>query len=316
MHLKLEGLNIAGSIKFKTALAMVEDLERRGIIRPETNTIIESSSGNLGVALSIVCCAKGYEFMCVTDPTASPGIADLIRAYGGRVVVITERDGQNGYLSNRIKYIERQVRAHPSMVWTNQYANPRNTLAHYRTTAREIHDQFPDLDVLFIGAGTTGTLTGCARYFGLHRPQVRIIAVDVVGSVTFGYPSGRRYIPGLGTSQRPEIASLDYVFDIVRVPERATIQMCRRLRDRYGLLVGGSTGTVMSGIEDYAPKIPDDAVVVAISPDFGDRYARTLYDHEWLAQRDLHDGPLGRTGRWNGATINRTGSLTTTSLTN
>lgn len=285
-YLKVEGLNLAGSIKLKPAIHMITDLESSGAIRPGS-AVIESSSGNLGVALAVVCGAKGYSFTCITDPNAPEESLALMRAYGADVVVITQRDEQGGFLGSRIAHIKARLREDPKTIWPNQYANHVNARAHCRTTAREIHEQFSDLDYLFVGAGTTGTLTGCAAYFAVNRPQVRVIAVDAVGSVTFGGRPSRRHIPGLGTSVRPAIASTDNVADIVHVAERDTVQMCRSMLDRYGLLVGGSTGTVLAGLRQYAPRLPEDAVVVAISPDLGDRYVRTVYDPTWLAERGL-----------------------------
>jgi 2,3-diaminopropionate biosynthesis protein SbnA len=284
--LKIEALNPAGSIKFKPALAMVEDLESRGLLHPGSQ-LIESSSGNLGIALAIVSNARGYWFTCVTDTNTAPATIALMRAYGARVVVIDRRDRQGGFLASRIDYIAEQVRDDPALIWPNQYANPVNTAAHYRTTAAEIHRQFPAVDVVFVGAGTTGTLTGCARYFARHRPATRVVAVDLIGSTTFGTPPGRRYLPGMGTSRTPEIASLDGVADLLLVSERAAVRTCERVRADHGLLVGPSTGAVLTATESYAGTLPDGALIVAISPDFGDRYANTAYDPAWLAERGL-----------------------------
>lgn len=285
VFLKLEGLNVAGSIKLKPARAMIDDLERRGLIVPGVHGIIESSSGSLGVALSMVCRVKGYSFTCVTDPNISPTSERLMRAYGAEVVVIRERDAHGGYLGSRLGYIANRLRADPRHVWPNQYANHANPSAHYSSTAAEIHRQFPDLDYLFIGAGTTGTLGGCARYFAERCPRTKIVAVDVAGSVTFGRPAARRWIPGLGTSRRPEITSMFNVSDVVIVSERETVRMCHRVLDRYGLLIGGSTGTVLAAVERYTSAVPAKATVVAISPDFGDRYVSTVFDDRWLADR-------------------------------
>jgi cysteine synthase A len=287
MFLKIESMNPAGSIKFKTALYMIDDLERRGILSPKRNRVIESSSGNLGIALSVICKTRGYQFTCVTDPNATPEAVDLMRAYGTEIIVVSGKQGEYGHLGPRIDYIARRLDMDKNLVWPNQYANQANTLAHYRTTAREIDINFPSLGFLFVGAGTTGTLTGCAKYFGWHRPDVQIIAIDSVGSVTFGSPPGARHIPGLGTSRRPELASLDNVTDLVYVPEEHAVGMCNQIRDRYGVLVGGSTGSVLAGVAEYAAKIDDDAVVVAVCPDLGDRYSSTVYSPDWLAQRGI-----------------------------
>lgn len=294
LYLKIEAMNPAGSIKFKPALAMVDDLEQRGLLRPGSR-VIESSSGNLGIALAIVCKARGYQFTCVTDLNTAPATIALMRAYGAGVVVIDKRDTNGGFLSMRLSYLQEQVRADPALVWPNQYANPVNTMAHYRTTAAEILKEFPEVDAVFVGAGTTGTLTGCAQYFARHRPQTKVFAVDIIGSTTFGTPPGRRHIPGLGTSRTPAIASLQHVTDLVMVSEYDAVLHCRRLRDRYCLLSGGSTGAVLSGVAARAGMLRPGSVVVAISPDLGDRYARTLYDPGWLVERGL-DRPPAPTG--------------------
>lgn len=286
LYLKIEAINPAGSIKFKPAVAMIDGLEAQGVLGPG-GRVIESSSGNLGIALSIVCAAKGYEFTCVTDVNASSEAVAIMRAYRARVVVIDKRDQRGGFLASRLAYIHDELRADPDLVWTNQYANPLNTEAHRRTTAREIHREFLDVDAVFVGAGTTGTLTGCARYFANHRPATKVIAVDIVGSTTFGTPAGRRHIPGLGTSRTPEIASLENVHDLVMVPERDAVRGCLELRDRYAILVGGSTGAVFSAVAGYAGRLRHGSLVVAISPDLGDRYASTVYEPGWLSARGL-----------------------------
>lgn len=285
VFLKLEGLNVTGSIKLKPARAMIEDLERRGLISPRKHRIIESSSGSLGVALSLVCRVKGYRFTCVTDPNVPPASEQLMRAYGSEVVIVTERDQHGGYLGTRLAYIAQRLSSDATCYWPNQYANNANSWAHYRGTAREIHKQFSRPDFVFIGAGTTGTLVGCARYFAVHSPTTRVIAVDTVGSVTFGHPAGPRLIPGLGTSHRPEIASTFNVSDIVMVPEQRAVAVCHEVRDRYGFLPGGSTGSVLAAIHDYRDTVPAGSIVVAVSPDFGDRYVTTIYDPIWVAQR-------------------------------
>ena len=283
VHVKVEGFNMAGSIKLKAALEMIEDLERRGKLGPGRR-VIESSSGNLGVALSLVCRVKGYPFVCVSDPNLSPQNRRLIEAYGGRVVVIEQRDANGGYLQSRIALIERWLAEDPSLVWTNQYANVANRTAHARRTGPEILRAFPELDVLVVGAGTTGTLMGCAEYLRRAAPRVRIVAVDAEGSVTFGFPPRKRYIPGLGTSRRPELADATVVDDIVIVPEAETVAMCHWLLDHHGWLLGGSTGTVLAGVRRWAEHIEPGSTVVTISADLGEHYLDLVYSEDWLAR--------------------------------
>ena len=282
IHLKLEGLNAAGSIKLKTAVSMIAGLEQRGRIQPGKHRIIESSSGNLGIALSIVCKVKGYVFTCIMDPNASPVSVKLIKLYGGHVIQITEKDEHGGYLNTRIRKIQELLDHDKDCVWTNQYANPDNPSAHERTTAPEIFKAFPKLNFLFIGTSTTGTLGGCARFLKEHSPETRLIAVEPEGSVTFGHAPGRRLIPGLGTSRRPEIASLDNVHEVLLVREEDTIAMCWHILERYGLFAGASTGTVLQAVRAYAHRLPPGSLVVAISPDFGDKYLDTVYNPEWV----------------------------------
>ncbi|MCY1442491.1 putative siderophore biosynthesis protein SbnA [compost metagenome] len=155
--------------------------------------------------------------------------------------------------------------------------------AHYYTTGPEILKYFPAVDYLFIGAGTTGTLGGVSKYFRERSPKTKIIAVDSVGSVTFGKPSGKRLIPGLGTSTPPPIHKHSDFDELLRIDEADTVNMCLQLGER-GMLFGGSTGTVLCGVQHYAPRIKKDACVVAISPDMGDRYINMMYCNDWVTE--------------------------------
>ncbi|AZS89060.1 2,3-diaminopropionate biosynthesis protein SbnA [Streptomyces griseoviridis] len=282
LFLKLEGMNPAGSVKLKSALGMVEDAERKGRLWPG-GRIVESSSGSLGIALSVIAAARGYHFTCVTDPNVSPQSLALIRALGGEVVEVTRRDHNGGYLGTRIALIREMTAADPGLVWLNQYANPANAQAHAQRTATSILKNIGHVDVLLVGAGTTGTLMGCTRHFRAFSPWTRIIAVDTAGSVTFGGPPGPRYIPGLGTSRRPELCRPDRVDEIVLVDESDAVRMCRRLARDHGLPAGGSTGSVLAALESVADRVPPGSRVVALSPDMGDRYVKTIYDDLWVA---------------------------------
>jgi cysteine synthase A len=282
--LKLEGFNPAGSIKLKTAVALLDDAERRGRLGPGSR-VIESSSGNLGIALASVCAARGYAFTCVVDPNTARQSVALMRAFGTEVVLIDRRDGNDGFLHSRIAYIHERLAVDPLLVWPNQYANPANPAAHAARTAVRILAEVPDLDYLFVGAGTTGTLMGCAAHLRRHSPGTRIVAVDAEGSITFGGPPARRHIPGLGTSRRPEILDPGAVDDVVHVAERAAVAMCRRVAVDRGIAVGGSTGSVLAAVAQRAPDLAPGSTVVAIGPDNGDRYLDTVYDDDWVRER-------------------------------
>lgn len=285
LYLKCEGFNFAGSIKLKAAAEMVEAAERSGRLLPGS-TLLESSSGNLGLALSIIAASRGYGFVCVTDSRCNPSVRAMMELYGTRVQVVTTPDPVGGLLGARIAYVKRLCAEDDRYVWLNQYANPDNWRAHYRRTAPAIAASFPQLKVLFVGAGTTGTLMGCARYFREHAPGVTVVAVDAVGSVTFGTPPAPRLIPGLGTSVRPQILDESYIDDVVHVSEQDAVQACRRLAAN-GFLFGGSTGTVVSGALRWLAdnRQGEEVTALTIAPDLGERYLDSVYSDVWLREQ-------------------------------
>ena len=281
LFLKCEGFNFAGSIKLKIAAEMVDSAERDGILGPGS-ALVESSSGNLGVALSMIAASRGYPFLCVTDSRCNLSARRQMEALGSEVHIISEPDPIGGLLGARLEFVQSLCASDKRYVWLNQYTNVGNWTAHYLRTAPAIAAEFPQLDVLFIGAGTCGTLMGCARYFREWRRPVRIVAVDSVGSVTFGGPAGRRMIPGLGTSVRPPLLDESFVDDVVRVEEADTIRACHRLAKR-GFLFGGSTGTVVSGATSWLSTYEGhELTAVAIAPDRGECYLDTIYQTNWL----------------------------------
>ncbi|MGY0057913.1 2,3-diaminopropionate biosynthesis protein SbnA [Streptomyces sp. LZ34] len=286
LHLKCEGFNFAGSIKLKAAAAMVAQAAESGLLTKKS-ILVESSSGNLGVALSMIAASEGYRFLCVTDARCNPSTRRLMEAMGAEVYSVTVPDEEGGYLAARLSYVQDLCASDPRYVWLNQYTNAQNWTAHYRTTAPAIARQFPELDVLFVGAGTTGTLMGCARYFREWQRPVAIVAVDTVGSVTFGGPPRTRMIPGLGAGVRPQLLDPSFVDDVVMVPEEETVRVCRRLA-AAGFLFGGSTGTVIAGAQRWlaAHRSVSPVTAVAISPDLGERYLDTIYEESWV--RDVY----------------------------
>ncbi|WP_133903320.1 2,3-diaminopropionate biosynthesis protein SbnA [Actinophytocola oryzae] len=280
-YLKVEGCNPAGSAKLKTAVALVEGAESAGVPFPATR-LIESTSGNLGVALAMICAAKGYSLVCVTDPKANPQPVKMMRALGAEVVVVGRHDEHGGYLSSRIDYITTRLSYEPDLHWLNQYANPSGPGAHRDRTGRAILDHVPDVGHVFVAAGTTGTLMGCAAYLREHSPGTRVVAVDVEGSAIFGHPEGPRHIPGMGASLRPGILDEELVDDVVTVSEVDAVTACRELARDRGMLVGASTGAVLVAIRHRGAGITPGSTVVGVSPDLGERYLETVFDDEWV----------------------------------
>lgn len=282
LFLKCEGFNFAGSIKLKAAVEMIDAAERDGLLS-KNSIIVESSSGNLGVAIAMVAASRGYQFVCVTDTRCNMATRELMKTFGCLVHTVTNPHPENGYLGARLDHVRKLCDSDSRYVWLNQYSNPNNWMAHHRRTAPAIARSFPQLDVLFVGAGTTGTLMGCARYFRAERPEVTIVAVDSVGSVSFRAPAGPRMIPGLGASVKPLLLDESLVDDVVLVPELETIRSCHQLAS-HGYLFGGSTGTVVQGaVRWLAENRPDPScTAVAIAPDLGERYLDSIYEPGWV----------------------------------
>jgi len=282
LFLKLEGFNVTGSIKVKTAIGLVDDLERQGRATPNVTTIVESSSGNLGIALAMVCAIKGYKFICVTDANATRSNIRGMELYGAKVIVVDVRDPDGGFLKTRFKTIDDILASDPNAIWVNQYENIANKNVHAEQTANEIAREFGNVDWLFLGAGTTGTLAGVSERLRVVYPKMKIVAVDPVGSVTFGGPPGKRNIPGIGTSVRPKLADLSKPDIVVSIREEKTVEACLSFVRDHHLLVGGSTGTVLAAIQQLKSEFRPGETVVAISADLGDKYLDTVYDPQWV----------------------------------
>ena len=248
IFLKIECLNVSRSIKHKTAQYLLKYHEKINNISKTKNKLICSTSGNLGIALSIMCKEKGYNLFCVVDVNTNPQAIEIMELYGAKIKIIRQLDEHGGYLGSRLRFISEMLKQDKTLFWINQYDGIENIEAHYTTTAPEIFKEIPDLNYLFIGASTTGTLMGCAKYFKKYSSKTKIIAVDAVGSIIFSNTPGKRRVPGLGASHKSSIVDMRYIDDVVLVEELDTIRMCHHLLEKYGLCVGGSTGTVLSAI--------------------------------------------------------------------
>lgn len=301
MLLKLEQLNLAGSIKLKAATALVDEAERMGALGPGA-LMVTSSSGNLGIALAVIAAGRGYAFHCVTDSRCNPVSLRTMRAHGAQVEVVTRPHPTGGLLQARIDRVAEVVAATPGSVLIDQYRSAANPGAHERLTGPELLAALPRLDLLFVGVGTAGTAMGVARHLRDRAPHVRVVGIDSVGSVSFGGPASPRHIPGLGSGVRPAQLDMDLLHDHLYVPEVETVATCRRLAGR-GFLLGGSTGTVLAGARRWLTEHglldgadrPAFGTVAAISPDGGDRYLETVYAPAWTDERwpeTCHAAPL------------------------
>lgn len=285
---KLEFLNPAGSIKDRPAQYIIEQGLRDGSIHAGTH-LIESSSGNLGIALAMVARVYSLPFTCVVDPKISPTNLKILEHLGATINMVYEPDEQGGYLQTRIWRVHKLLRTIPHSTWINQYANQLNWQAHYYGTGSEIIADLEgeSIDYLVAAVSTTGTILGVSRRLRQAFPSLRVVAIDAVGSVIFGAAPGPREIPGIGASRAPELLRTDEIDEVVYVSDREAVEGCRQLLAREGIFAGGSSGSVVAGIQRLLPTLPPSCRIVTIFPDRGDRYLDMVYDDEWVAQLPL-----------------------------
>ncbi|SEO95128.1 cysteine synthase A [Flavobacterium sp. CF108] len=281
---KLEFYNPTGSVKDRAACYIISRLLNEGIINKDT-TLIESSSGNFGVALSAYAKLNGLKFICVIDKTTLPVNEMLIRQQGAEVICITQPDEHGGYLMNRLKKIKEILSTTDNIYWINQYGNPLNAQAYYNSLGKEICFEAPrqKLDYLFMGISSGGTITGVSRKVKEMYPNVKIIAVDVYGSIIFGGKARKRFIPGIGSSMRPDILNDAKIDDVVYVNEEETISSCRELLELHNLYAGGSSGSVYAAIKKYfiENQVDTQVNIMCVFADRGERYITTIYDDDW-----------------------------------
>lgn len=284
--LKLESHNPSGSIKYRTACGLITALGDSGQLAPGTQ-LVESTSGNLGVALAFLSQERNYRFTAVTDPKADPVIVEHIRSMGADVITVREPDEAGGYLLSRLATIRRMLADDHSLIWPNQYENQANPEVHYRETAPEICRQRPGMDAVFVAASTGGTLAGIGRYLKSVRSRAKVVGVDIRGSRVFGHPSGKRLITGIGSSRPSLFLRPGDYDDVVMVDDRAALITCHCLQDNLSIGLGGSAGAVVAACARYLEANPEIAQPVCICPDGRTNYLNTLYNYAWLAEHNL-----------------------------
>ncbi|GAB6929140.1 2,3-diaminopropionate biosynthesis protein SbnA [Paenibacillus sp. JCM 10914] len=279
---KLEWMNPGGSTKDRPALHMLREAMRRGEITPST-VVIESSSGNLGISLAQLCNYLGLRFICVIDPRTTEQHRRIIRSFGGEIELVTEPDPQTGeFLPARIQRVGELVSQLPHAYWTNQYGNPDNYLAHKYTTMEEMAEQLGEMDYLFCGASSCGTIRGCHEYIAERGWSTKVVAVDAKGSVIFGGEKGPRKLPGLGAGITPRLYHGDIADHVTYVSDLDCIRGCRDLVTHESILAGASSGGVIAAVQRMAGTIPRGAVCAVILPDRGERYLDTVYNDQWV----------------------------------
>jgi len=276
---KVEFFNPGGSVKDRVALAMIEDAERKGILKPGA-TIIEPTSGNTGVGLALVSAVKGYHLILTMPETMSVERRNLVKAYGAEVRLTSGKDGMPG----AIKAAEELRDSIPGSVILQQFENPANPAKHYASTGPEIwEDTDGEVDIFVAGVGTGGTVTGIAKYLKEKKPSVKVYAVEPLTSpVLNGGKSGPHKIQGIGAGFVPKIYGSQYVDEVIDVDNDDAIRTGRQLAQSEGLLVGISSGAAAFAAAQVAQRPENKGKkVVVLLPDTGERYLSTvLFDFD------------------------------------
>lgn len=291
LYAKVESFNPGGSVKDRLAIAVVLDAEHQGLLKPG-DTIIEATSGNTGVALAMVCAARGYHFVAVMAETFSIERRKLMRAYGAKVILTPAAERGTGMVRRAEELAQRH-----GWFLARQFTNPANPAYHRQTTAAEILQDFAGrrLDHFVTGWGTGGTLTGVGEMLALARPEVKITACEPAGaSLLAGKEWTPHKIQGWTPDFIPGVLNRDIAAQILTVDDVVARDTTRRLAQEEGLFVGVSAGATVAAALDVAKTARDGDVILAMLPDTGERYLSTFLfegvnegsDDDWLASLD------------------------------
>ena len=285
IYLKYEGANAFGSSKDRSAIYVLNKLYKEGTINKDT-TIIESSSGNMGIALAATCKYLGYKFICIIDPHISPVNEYLIKSMGAETIKVTEVDSNNSYLKTRLKKVQELLDTIDNSYWFNQYGNPLICEA-YESIGREMVRDLKDVDYVFVAVSSGGTIGGISKAIKELKPDTKIIGVDVLGSKVFdACTTKKRYLSGIGSSIHSDNVERAVIDDIILVDEKDGVKCCHELLQKHLIFGGGSSGCTFSAIKQYVEKNNiKNAKIIGLLNDRGDRYAKTVYSDEWVKEK-------------------------------
>lgn len=270
---KVEGLNPSGSVKDRTALAMVLDAEESGKLKPK-GTIVEPTSGNTGIGLAMVAASRGYRLILTMPETMSSERRTLLSVYGAELVLTPGKLGMKG----AIERAEELAKQHPEYFMPQQFENPANPKIHEQTTGPEIYEGMDgDLSAFVAGVGTGGTITGVARYLKTKNPSIKIVAVEPSGSpVLSGGQSGPHGLQGIGAGFVPKTLDPSLLDEVITVSDEAALDACHFLAQEEGILAGISSGAALHAATLVAGRLKKEQKVVVLLPDSGSRYLSIL----------------------------------------
>ena len=291
---KVEYFNPGGSIKDRVAEAMIEEAEKRGDLKPE-GTIVEATSGNTGVGLALVGAVKGYKCIFTMPEKMSEEKRAILRAYGAKVVITPSNVEPEHPMSHYsvAKKISEEI---PGAFLVNQFHNPDNPERHYRTTGPEIWDQMEGkVDMLVGGAGTGGTLSGCAKFLKEKNPAMKVICADPIGSILYDLyyhkkivdPPGSYKVEGVGEDMLPGNVHMNLYDAFVKVSDQEAFDITRELVAKEGLLVGPSSGLALIGAIKATEKIDKPMNIVVIFPDSGRAYLSKAFNDQWMVENGM-----------------------------
>lgn len=280
---KLEAFNPAGSIKDRTSHHIIQQGVSQGKINKNT-TIIESTSGNMGIGLAQCCLSLGLKLKLVVDPYINTQAVKILQTYGAEVIKVTEPDEAGGYLNARIDKVAELLASDSNSFWPNQYGSYHNPEAHHQTMEEILDELYGDLDYIFVATSTCGTLMGCAEKIQMGGYKTKIIPVDSQGSIIFGGKASPRLIPGFGAGRPSQFLDTSLVEKPILISEPDSIRGARMLLKKEAILAGGSSGAVVMAMQKMIPNLPPDATIAAIICDRGERYVDTIYSDDWVKE--------------------------------
>jgi cystathionine beta-synthase len=291
IFVKAEFFNPGGSVKDRIGIEIIEEAERSGKLKPG-GTVVESTSGNTGMGLAIASAVKGYKTVFTMPDKMSQEKVMNLRAFGAEVIVTptaVPHESPESYTSVAKKRVEET----PNSILADQYDNPKNPEAHYKTTGPEIWEQTGgQIDYFICGIGTGGTITGAAKYLKEKNPNVKVIGVDIRGSILHEYFHTKKFSPvfktykveGIGQDFIPGTLDFSYVDEVLVADDRDSFIAARRMTREEGIFVGGSSGTAIAAGLQFCEKLSEKDVVVILLPDGGTRYLSKIYNDVWMRE--------------------------------